>query len=283
VANLPDGSSNHRVEKITIGGGDACAVPWLTERLVSRVRERFPQGPEKLSVDERRAGGWMVVALQTSGTLFADPEGMIWTGLIERWLRLGVDSFEVPSQDIYHRMTLPDYSWLRLFKGLTDYSELFRVPVHISGTDMSSLIRSGRAWENWERLKSLGCSPATEGNCRNGWGTAGGFLGGVNSSRHSSLVTVDPDGGVHPCVWYRMSPAMFNLGEAPFETGMDAAMREDSYRLLNEGDIRSLCARAGMDQSDYERLVDGSGECSACREAFRVSKPPANALLCART
>ena len=268
IANLPDVTSRYRLEEVLIGGGEPLMVPDLLERAVRGLRARYPQGPRDLSVDERRKAGYLVVAVQTNGLLLADAEGHLVRDRVERWLSLGVDYYHVASGDVFHQSRRPTYPWDRLFEemaGMGDVGAYF----HVYGKAPAKLVPSGRGLVHQRSLATLGAALLTErGYCATGWETGSNWLRADQDHPDCSELTVDEAGLAHPCCWYRLSPALFDLTRVSFEVGMAEAERVDALRLLDSGDVLRVGALAGIRAEAVSAARDALGDCGACRLFF---------------
>jgi hypothetical protein len=266
VSNLPSEESRYRLEEILIGGGDALVRHQHTEHLIRSLRQRYPQGPQN-TVDERRAAGHAIIAVQTMGLPLCDGKGIPSPRLVDHWVSLGLDYFHVASSDIFHEHQRRDYPWETMRANLSDYGDKHGVHFHIYGKAPHKLVPSGRALEHMEELEARGASLLTdEGYCANGWETASNFLTGwARPYRACSEVVVDTAGWVHPCCWYELSPALFDLTKLGFDEGMDGLQGNAYCQALDKGDISKLGDLAGIEPGRARRVRDAVGDCGACR------------------
>ena len=268
IANLPDGSSRYRLEEVLVGGGEPLMAPDLLERAVRGLRARYPRGPRGLSVDERRSAGYLVVAVQTNGLLLADAAGHLSRERVERWLDLGVDYYHVASGDAFHQSRRPTYPWDQLFEEMAEVGEVGSC-FHVYGKAPARLVPSGRMLDHQRSLAALGAELLTErGYCANAWEAASNWLGADRAYPDCSELVVDEAGQAHPCCWYRLSPAMFDLTITSFDTGMAAAEKVEALRVLDTGDVIRVGTLAGLNAEVASAVRDALGDCGACRLFF---------------
>ncbi len=266
VAHLPDPASRYRLEDVVVGGGEALMRNAEMEYLVRAFRERFPRGPQA-TVAERRAAGSVILSLQTMGLPLADARGNPLPKNIDYWVDLGVDCFHIASNDPFHERRRPDYPWQTLRDNLAAYQSRFGVEFLIYGKSVARLVPSGRVLDNLETLESDGASLLTEeGYCANAWEAAGNFLTG-QAKQHPdcSEVVLDPQGWVHPCCWYELSPGLFDLTATRFEDGMETLCGMPLCQALDRGDMIRFAQLSGFDAGLARSVRAKVGECGLCR------------------
>jgi hypothetical protein len=266
VDHLPGPGSAYRLEDVLIGGGEALQRGAETEYLIRTFRQRFPRGPET-TLAERRAAGHVILALQSSGLPLADRRGNVRSGLVDYWLELGVDYLQVASSDMFHRRQRPDYPWEALEANLEAYGAAHGVEFLIYGKGISKLVPSGRVLENLAELEAEGAGLLTaERYCADGWETASRFLSGTQSPYpECSEVVIDPDGWVHACCWYELSPGLFDLASVDLATGLERLRAVPFCQALDRGDILVLAEMAGVAPGLARQVRDLVGDCGACR------------------
>ena len=266
IERLPERDSKYRLEDVLIGGGEALVRNAETERLIRSMRQRFPKGPQE-TVNERRASGHVILALQSTGLPLASSHGEVRAAQVEYWLDLGVDYFQVASSDMFHRRQRPAYPWDTLEANLAAYGKEHGIEFLIYGKGISKLVPSGRVLDSLDELEAEGASLLTdERYCADGWETASHFLSGSHLSHPDcSEVVIDPDGWVHPCCWYTLSPGLFPLGEIALDEGMERMQDIPFCRALDEGDIHAVAVFAGIPAELARRVRDAVGDCGACR------------------
>jgi hypothetical protein len=266
IDHLPGVESHYRLEDVLVGGGEALQRGAETEYLVRTFRERYPRGSEP-TVVERRAAGHIILALQSTGLPLADRHGNVREPLIDYWLELGVDYFQVASSDMFHRRQRPEYPWDALEHNLEAFGVARGVEFLIYGKDVTRLVPSGRVLENLDVLEAEGAGLLTaERYCADGWETASRFLSGTQLAYpECSEVVIDPDGWVHACCWYELSPGLFDLGRVDLATGMERLRPVPFCQALDRGDILKLGEIVGV-APNLVRMVRGRvGDCGACR------------------
>jgi hypothetical protein len=266
IAHLPDPKSGYRLEDVLIGGGEALVRGAETEYLIHAFRARYPRGPE-CSVAERRAAGSVILALQTSGLPLADRQGHVRERQVEYWLKQGVDYFQVASSDMFHRRQKPAFPWGALEDNLRGYGAAHSVEFLIYGKGISKLVPSGRVLDNWGPLQEAGASLLTaERYCADGWETASRFLSGTHSAYpECSEVVIDPDGWVHACCWYELSPGLFDLGAVNLDSGMEGLRAAPLCLALDQGDLARVAELAGVPPELAQQVRERVGDCGACR------------------
>ena len=266
VEHLPRDDSPHRLEEVLIGGGETLVPCAEIDYLVRALRRRFPQRSQG-TLAERRATGQVILALQTNGLPLADSRGHILCERIVHWLGLGVDYFQVASSDSFHRRQRPDYPWEKLEGRLRAYSETNGVEFLIYGKQVVNLVPSGRVLDSLEMLEGQGARLLKgEGYCRDGWETGSHFLSGSQLPYPGcSEIVIDPEGWVHPCCWYELSPGLFDLSTVGFDAGIEEADRWAYCLAIDQGDILALAGLAGLEPTLARQVRDGVGDCGACR------------------
>jgi hypothetical protein len=186
---------------------------------------------------------------------------------IQYWLDLGVDYFQVASSDVFHRRQRPAYPWETLECRLVEYGTDYGVEFLIYGKSIAKLVPSGRVLENLNALEAEGASLlTTERYCTNSWETASGFLSGTRLEYpQCSEVVIDPEGWIHSCCWYEISPGLFDLTEIEFATGMERLRSAPFCRALDRGDILHIAEIAQVDSDLARRVRNQVGDCGACR------------------
>ena len=266
MAHLPGSASPYRLEDVLIGGGEALMRGVETEYLIRAFRERFPRGTQR-TVVERRAAGNVILALQSTGLPLADRHGNVRKDQVDYWLDLGVDYFQVASSDAFHRRARPEYPWGTLERNLEVFGADHDVEFLIYGKGVTKLVPSGRVLANLERLEAEGAGLLTaEGYCADGWETASHFLSGIELAYpQCSEVVIDPDGWVHSCCWYELSPGLFDLQTVDFATGMDRLRSVPFCQALDRGDILRLAEMAQVSPGLARQVRDRVGDCGSCR------------------
>lgn len=266
IANLPGSDSTYRLEEVVVGGGEALMRGQQIEQLVQAFRRRFPRGPQA-TLGERRSAGAVTLALQTMGHPLADAEGRPNAKVIDYWLALGVDYFQIASNDIFHERRRPAYPWERLRDSLRVYGEAHGIEFQIYGKGPARLVPSGRVLDNLEQLEQAGAALLTEpGYCASSWEAGANFLSGHTQAYPAcSEVVIDPHGWVHPCCWHELAPGLFDLSITPFEVGMELLQQQPLGRAIDCGDMAVLAAIAGVDRSTAQAVRDAVGDCGACR------------------
>jgi hypothetical protein len=276
IANLPAPGSRYPLEEVLVGGGEALMRNQGMEYLIRCFRERFPQGPEA-TLEERRAGGHVILALQTMGFPLADSQGRPVPRNINYWLDQGVDYFQIASNDIFHERRRPDYPWGEFRQNLRDYGAEHNVYFQIYGKGETRLVPSGRVLDMLPELEQAGASLLlSEGYCASAWEAASNFLSGIDEDYpNCSEVVIDPHGWVHPCCWHELSPGLFSLAEMPFAAGMDRARKVSFCHSLDEGDMIGYAQVAGIDLITARSVRNKVGDCGACRLAsVRLARRP---------
>jgi hypothetical protein len=269
IQNLPGPESNYRLEEVLIGGGEGLQRGVETEYLIRALRQRYPGGSQA-TVEERRAAGHVILALQSCGIPLADRRGQARREQVDDWLDLGVDYFQIASSDRFHRSARPEYPWDQLEQGLIDYGAAHGVEFLIYGKGAAKLVPSGRVLDNLDELEAEGASLLTaERYCADGWETASNFLSGTHLPYpRCSEVVVDPQGWVHPCCWYELSPGLFDLSTTDFAVGMEGLHTDPFCQALDQGNLVHIAQLAGLDRSEARRVRDRVGDCGLCRLAF---------------
>jgi hypothetical protein len=246
------------------------------EYLIRALRERFPRGPQG-TVAERRAAGHVILALQSTGLPLADRKGRVREAQIEYWLGLGVDYFQIASSDMFHRRERPAFPWDELEHGLRAYGVAHGVEFSIYGKSVAKLVPSGRVLENMDVLQGEGATLLTaERYCADGWETASHFLSGTQRAYpECSEVVIDPDGWVHPCCWYALSPGLFDLGSVDLDTGMERLGPVPFCQALDRGDVLRFAEIAGVAPALAHQVRDRVGDCGCCRlSALLLARQP---------
>jgi hypothetical protein len=263
---LPGPESAYRLEDVLVGGGEALRRDEETECLIRTLRGRFPRGPED-TVAERRAAGHVILALQSTGLPLADRHGNVREALVETWLELGIDYIQVASSDMFHRRQRPEYPWYALEANLEAYGAAHGVEFLIYGKGIKKLVPSGRVLDNLEVLEADGAGLLTaERYCADGWETASRFLSGTQLPYpECSEVVIDPDGWVHACCWYELSPGLFDLGSVDLATGMERLRSVPFCQALDCGDILRFAEIVEVTPELARQVRDRAGDCGACR------------------
>jgi hypothetical protein len=263
---LPGPESVYRLEDVLVGGGEALLRGEETEFLICSLRQRFPRGSEG-TVAERRAAGHVILALQSTGLPLADRHGNVRAELVDHWLELGIDYIQVASSDMFHRRQRPEYPWDALETNLEAYGAAHGVEFLIYGKGIKKLVPSGRVLENLEVLAAEGAGLLTaERYCADGWETASRFLSGTQLAYpQCSEVVIDPDGWVHACCWYELSPGLFDLGSVDLATGLERLRSVPFCQALDGGDILRLAEIARVAPELARQVRDRVGDCGACR------------------
>jgi hypothetical protein len=266
IDHLPGPESTYRLEDVLVGGGEALMRGAETEYLIRTFRKRFPRGAQG-TVAERRAAGHVILALQSTGLPLADRHGRVREALVEYWLELGVDYFQVASSDMFHRRERPAFPWEALEHSLGAYGAAHGVEFRIYGKSVTKLVPSGRVLENMGALEAEGASLLTaERYCADGWETASHFLSGTQLAYpQCSEVVIDPDGWVHPCCWYGLSPGLFDLGDVDLASGMEPLRSVPFCQALDRGDILRLAEIVQVAPGLARQVRDRVGDCGSCR------------------
>jgi hypothetical protein len=281
IDHLPDPDSEYRLEEVLVGGGEALQRGVETEYLLRAFRRRFPRGPQA-KLEERHAAGHVILALQSCGLPLADRHGQVRQELVDYWIDLGVDYFQIASSDLFHRRARPGYPWDELEHNLRAYSAAHGVEFLIYGKAAAKLVPSGRVLENLDTLEVEGATLlTTERYCADGWETASNFLSGTHLPYpHCSEVVIDPRGWVHPCCWYELSPGLFDLSETDFATGMEQLRAAPLCQALDQGNVLGMAELADLDRDRAQRARDQVGDCGLCRLAsLQLSRLPGHAWL----
>jgi hypothetical protein len=276
IANLPGPGSRYSLEEVLVGGGESLMRSQGMEYLIRRFRQRFPRGPET-TLEGRRAGGHVILALQTMGFPLVDSRGRPVPRNINYWLDQGVDYFQIASNDIFHERRRPDYPWEGFRQNLREYGAENNVYFLIYGKGEERLVPSGRVLDTLPELEQAGASLLlNEGYCANAWEAASNFLSGIGAAYpNCSEVVIDPLGWVHPCCWHELSPGLFNLTEMSFAAGMDRASQVPFCHSLDEGDMIRYAQEAGIDLITAQSVRNKVGDCGACRLAsVRLARRP---------
>lgn len=276
IANLPAPDSHYSLQEVLVGGGESLMRSQGMEYLIQRFRARFPQGPEAI-LEERRAGGHVILALQTMGFPLADSRGRPVPRNIDYWVNQGVDYFHIASNDIFHERRRPDYPWKELRQNLRDYGTQNGIHFHIYGKGEERLVPSGRVLDTLPELEQAGAKLLlNEGYCANAWEAANHFLSGADEEYpNCSEVVIDPQGWVHPCCWHELSPGLFSLTDMSFEAGMERARKVSFCHSLDQGDMIKYAQDAGIDVITAQRVRNEVGDCGACRLAsVRLARRP---------
>ncbi|MBN1581258.1 MAG: hypothetical protein JXA89_11195 [Anaerolineae bacterium] len=266
IAHLPGSESTYRLEDVLVGGGEALMRGAETEYLIRSFRDRFPRGGHG-TVAERRAAGYVILALQTTGLPLADHQGNVRRKQVEYWLDLGVDYFQVASSDMFHRRQRPAFPWDVLECNLQTYGAAHGVEFHIYGKSVTKLVPSGRVLENLDALEMEGAGLLTaERYCADGWETASHFLSGTQLAYpQCSEVVIDPGGWVHSCCWYELSPGLFDLGHVDLATGLEKLRSVPFCLALDQGDILQIGRIVQVAPELAQDIRDRVGDCGACR------------------
>ncbi len=266
IAHLPEQESRYALDEVLVGGGESLMRNNEMEYLIRKFRERFPRGSQAL-VEERRAAGYVILALQTIGTPLTDASGNPNPKIINYWLDQGVDYFQIASNDIFHERQRPDFPWETFRANLRQYGEEHDVHFLIYGKAPQRLVPSGRALESLDELERAGASLIRDkGYCAQAWEAAANFLTGAeNEHPDCSEVVIDPYGWVHPCCWYELSPGLFDLTRTDFAKGMAALLEVRLCQALDRGDMTQYAEIAGIDPAIFRDIRDRVGDCGACR------------------
>jgi hypothetical protein len=276
IEHLPGPESAYRLEDVLIGGGEALQRGVETEYLIQSLRGRFPRGPQP-TIEERRVAGHVILALQSCGLPLADRRGLVRKELVDYWIDLGVDYFQIASSDAFHRSARPEYPWDELEHNLDAFGAAYGVEFLIYGKAAAKLVPSGRVLDNLEALEAEGATLLTaERYCADGWETAGNYLSGTDLPYpQCSEVVIDPQGGVHPCCWYELSPGLFDLSTTDFATGMERLRSLPLCQALDRGNVLAIAETAGIDRGLALQIRDSVGDCGLCRLSFvRLSHLP---------
>ena len=266
ISHFPGPECDYPLEDVLIGGGEALMRQAETEYLIRAFRHRFPRGPQG-TVAERRAAGYVILALQSTGLPLANRQGKVQKAWVDYWLDLGADYFQVASSDMFHRRARPSYPWQALEDDMRAYGAAHGVEFLIYGKSITKLVPSGRVLGNLKALQSEGASLlTTERYCADGWETASRFLSGTQFPYpQCSEVVIGPDGWVHPCCWYELSPGLFDLGEIDLVTGMEKLRPVPFCQALDQGDILRVAEIVQVAHDLARRVRDRVGDCGACR------------------
>jgi hypothetical protein len=266
IAHLPLQDSRHGLEEVLVGGGESLMRNNEMEYLIREFRARFPRGPQA-TVEERRAAGFVILALQTIGTPLTDATGNPNPKIIDYWLDQGVDYFQIASNDMFHERQRPDFPWEQFRANLRQYGDDHGIHFLIYGKAPQRLVPSGRALENLRELEETGASLIRdEGYCAQAWEAAANFLTGAeNDHPDCSEVVIDPYGWVHPCCWHELSPGLFDLTRTDFAKGMAGLLDIPFCCALDRGDMSQFAEIAGVDQQTAHEIRDLVGDCGACR------------------
>jgi hypothetical protein len=209
----------------------------------------------------------MILAVQSTGLPLADRHGNVRGKRIDYWLDLGVDYFQVASSDMFHRRQRPEYPWDALEQNLEAYGTAHGVEFLIYGKGISKLVPSGRVLENLAVLETEGAGLLTaERYCADGWETASRFLSGTQQAYpECSEVVIDPDGWVHACCWYELSPGLFDLGTIDLATGLERLRSVPFCQALDRGDIEAFAEIVQVTPELARHVRDRVGDCGACR------------------
>jgi hypothetical protein len=276
IANLPEPGSRYPLQDVLVGGGESLMRNQGMEYLIQRFRARFPQGPEA-TLEERRAGGHVILALQTMGFPLADSKGHPVPRNINYWLEQGVDYFHIASNDIFHERRRLDYPWEEFRQNLREYGAANGIYFHIYGKGEKRLVPSGRVLDTLADLEEAGAGLLlSEGYCASAWEAANNFLSGIHDEYpNCSEVVIDPHGWVHPCCWHELSPGLFNLTEMSFAVGMDRAHQVSFCHSLDQGDMIAYAEDAGIEVKTAQSVRNKVGDCGACRLAsVRLARKP---------
>jgi hypothetical protein len=197
----------------------------------------------------------------------ADRRGNVRAALVDYWLELGVDYFQVASSDVFHRRERPENPWEALENSLTTHGAARGVEFLIYGKGITKLVPSGRVLENLETLEAEGASLLTdERYCADGWETASRFLSGTELAYpQCSEVVIDPDGWVHACCWYALSPGLFDLAKVDLAAGMERLRSVPFCQALDQGDIFRLAEIVQVAPGLARKVRDRVGDCGSCR------------------
>jgi hypothetical protein len=266
IDHLPGSDSYYRLEDVLVGGGEALMRGTETEHLIRRLRERFPRGTQS-AVADRRSAGHVILALQSTGLPLADRHGNARGELVDYWLDLGIDYFQVASSDTFHRRERLEFPWDALESNLAAYGAAHGVEFLIYGKSVTRLVPSGRVLDNLAVLEAEGAGLLTaERYCSDGWETASGFLSGTQLEYpHCSEIVIDPDGWVHPCCWYELSPGLFDLSTVNLTTGLEQLRSVPFCQALDDGDIAWLADIAHVEPAPLQLVRSQVGDCGSCR------------------
>jgi hypothetical protein len=281
ITNLPGPETGIQLEEVLVGGGEALMRGQQMEYLIERFRQRFPKGPQA-TLAERRAAGYVTLALQTMGHPLADAQGVPAAKNIQYWLNLGIDLFHIASNDMFHEQQRPDYPWEAFRKGIRQYGAEQGIEFVIYGKPPARLVPSGRVLQNLPELEQHGASLLTDtGYCATAWEAGAGFLSGQNQGYpHCSEVVIDPHGWVHPCCWHELAPGLFNLSTTPFADGMRQAGQIGFCHAIDSGDMIAYARHANYSTAEAEQIRHQVGDCGLCRLAsVRLAAMPEYAWL----
>ena len=76
---------------------------------------------------------------------------------------------------------------------------------------------------------------------------------------------IAPDGWVHACCWYELSPGLFDLGSVDLATGMERLRSVPFCQALDRGDILKLAEIVQVALDLAQRVRALVGDCGACR------------------
>ncbi len=282
IDHLPDHGSRYELEEILIGGGESLMRNQQMEHLITRLRSRYPRGPQA-TIKERQEAGHVVLGLQTMGLPLADASGNPVERHIRYWLDLGIDYFHVASNDVFHERQRPEYPWENLRSNLRDYSEETGVEIWIYGKAPVRLVPSGRVLDNLEvlaREEAAGLLTAP-GYCATAWEAGANFLSGQEKPYPDcSEVVIDPYGWVHPCCWHELAPGLFNLAETHFDAGMELARTSPACQAIDAGDMIRLSEIAGIPDELSHQVRETVGDCGICRLcSVKLSADPEHAWM----
>jgi hypothetical protein len=266
IAHLPGPESTYRLEDVLVGGGEALQRGTETEYLIRTFRERYPRGAER-TIAERRAAGHVILALQSTGLPLADRRGNVRGELVDYWLELGIDYFQVASSDMFHRRQRPNYPWDALERNLEAFGAAHGVEFLIYGKSINKLVPSGRVLENLGTLEAEGARLLTAKRyCADGWETASRFLSGTQLAYpECSEVVIDPDGWVHACCWYELSPGLFDLWDVDMATGLERLRCVPFCQALDCGDMERFAEIVHISPALARQVRNRVGDCGSCR------------------
>jgi hypothetical protein len=147
------------------------------------------------------------------------------------------------------------------------YGAAHDVEFLIYGKNLSKLVPSGRVLENLGALEVEGAGLLTaERYCADGWETASHFLSGTQLPYpQCSEIVIDPDGWVHACCWYELSPGLFDVGTVDLAEGLEELRSEPLCQALDQGDILHLAEIAQISAELAHQVRDVVGDCGSCR------------------
>jgi len=281
IANLPGSDSAITLEEVLVGGGESLMRGQQMEYLVQQFRARFPQGPQPM-LAERRAAGYVTLALQTMGHPLADASGNPSTKNIDYWLKQGVDLFHIASNDIFHELQRPDYPWEQFRENIRQYGQQHGIEFVIYGKPPARLVPSGRVLHDLPALEREGAALLTdEGYCASAWEGGANFLSGQGRNHPDcSEVVIDPHGWVHPCCWHELAPGLFNLSTTPFDEGMQRMQQVPFCHAIDTGDMTQFAQLAQIAPAQAQLIRNTVGDCGLCRLAsVRLANQPEHAWL----